>query len=100
MGLRVGLLARLLAGSQPHRGSTLEDKAHPEEDPCPHQGCPDRGDGLGTGSGECQGRRRVLRSLRIPRSGAAVMKDAVGIKISAPEPWRIHLLWEWVNKPL
>ena len=53
------------------------EEAHPEDDERPHQGCPDRGDGRGAGSRECQGRTRFLCLLRLPNPGAAAMKGAV-----------------------
>src|SRR5215217_4189542 len=75
--MRTRLLAALLPGPQPHRGSPLEDKAPPKEDLCPHQGGSDRGDGSSTGSREYRRRTRFLRSLRLLHPGAAAMKDAV-----------------------
>jgi hypothetical protein len=63
--------------STPHRGSPLEDKAHPKEDRRSHQGGSGRGDGPSTGSREYPGCTGVLRSLRVPRTGAAAMKGAV-----------------------
>jgi DDE superfamily endonuclease len=61
----------------PIEGAFRGGQAHPQEDPCPHQGGLDRGDGPSVGSRECPRRRRVLRSLRLPHTGAAAMKGAV-----------------------
>src|SRR5215211_3892269 len=80
--MRTRLLAALLPGPQPHRGSPLEDKAPPKEDLCPHQGGSDRGDGSSTGSREYRRRTRFLRSLRLLHPGAAAMKDAVRTALS------------------
>src|SRR5512133_1276537 len=76
--MRAFVSALILTRSEPHRGSPLEDKAYPpEDDERPHQGCADRGDGLGAGSREVPGCTRVLCLLRLPNPGAAVMKGAV-----------------------
>src|SRR5215208_3896649 len=76
-GLRAHLPTVLLPGPQSHRGSLLEDKAHPQEGRRPHQGGPDRGDGSSIGGRECRRRAGIPRSLRLPPPGAATMKGAV-----------------------
>src|SRR5215204_2661236 len=75
--MRALVSALILARSEPHRGSPLEDKAHPENDERSHQGYPDRGDGPGAESRERQERARFLCLLRLPNPGAATMKGAV-----------------------
>src|SRR3712207_811567 len=65
--------------SKSDRRSTLEDKAHPQEDFSLHQGAPHGGDRSSDGSCERPRRAGILRSLRLPHSGAATMKGAVGL---------------------
>src|SRR5829696_6223944 len=69
--------AFLLPGSQPDRRSLRQGQAYPEGDRSPRQGGSHRGDGSSIGSGEHRRRAGVLRSLRLPPSGAAAMKGAV-----------------------
>jgi hypothetical protein len=77
------LLAVLLPGAKSDRRSPLEDQAHPKEECSPHQGDTHRGDRSSVGSRERPRREGVLRSLRLPRSGAATMKGAVSTFIEA-----------------
>src|SRR5215217_1295172 len=79
--MRALVSALILARSEPHRGSPLEDKAHPENDERSHQGCPDRGDGSGAESRERQRCTRLLCLLRLPNPGAATMKGAVSFQL-------------------
>src|SRR5215203_4802950 len=75
---RCVVLATLLTGPQPDRGSVLEGEGAVKASRSTNPRGLDRGDGESVGYGDYKGLPRVLRALRILASGPTSMTTAVG----------------------
>src|SRR5829696_8708048 len=75
--LRGVVLATLLTGPQPDRGSVLEGEGAVKASRSTNPRGLDRGDGESVGYGDYKGLPRVLRALRILASGPTSMTTAV-----------------------